>query len=85
MKYIFVLLFLSGCVEVKKGTIENVTGSKDDFQVSFLFKKDKCSVYRFIDAEHYHYFTDCAETMTDYNRNCGKGCVEHFRENIGKK
>ncbi len=81
MKYIMMILVLGliGCV--KEGTSISVSSSVDNFKVKLLFKKDKCSVYRFYD-DRPHYFTDCTETMTTQSYQCGKSRC-HRPENIG--
>jgi hypothetical protein len=48
-----------------------------NFKVDFLFEKDGCKVYRFLDG-NYHYFTNCTETSSTVS--CGKNC--HREENI---
>lgn len=58
-----ILLLLSGCMS--KGTPVNVSGAKDDFEVTRLFEKDGITVYRFEDGGYYHYFASSGETMTD--------------------
>ena len=81
MKYILALLILTAC-DGKVVTRVDVSGAKDDFEVSFLFEKDGCKIYRFHD-NRYHYFTNCTETITTISESCGKGCVRHFDRNIG--
>lgn len=89
MKYslLFFLLFINSCA--KKGSPQLVKESNDNFEVEKLFKKDKCSVYRFLDNGRYHYFTDCMETISDYSTTstypCGKNIcyrTETHDENI---
>ena len=59
----FILLLLSGCMG--KGSPVNVSGAKDDFEVTRLFEKDGVTVYRFYDGGYYRYFASRGETMTD--------------------
>ena len=86
MKYIIMILalVLIGCT--KEGTPTEVTSAVDKFEVTLLFKKDNCSVYRFYDGNdgRAHYFTDCTETMTTVSYQCGKARC-HRQENIGGK
>jgi hypothetical protein len=42
-------------------------------KVELLFSHDGCKMYRFYDYEHYHYYTNCGQTMS--MQNCGKNCV----------
>jgi hypothetical protein len=66
----------------KQGTPVQVTGAADDFNVTHLFDKDGCAVYRFYDTGRYHYFTTCGETISTQSERCGKSCVRHYDENI---
>lgn len=44
------------------------------FDVDTLFTKDGCTVYRFDDNGHFHYFTNCSgATMS--RESCGKNCT----------
>lgn len=73
MKYLFLILLLVAC-EGKHGTPVNVEGAKDNFNVTLLFEKDGCKVYRFEDSK-FRYFTNCTETTSEYTESCGKGCT----------
>jgi hypothetical protein len=86
MKYLFILLlmFSFSCEEKRQTTPVAVENSLSDFEVRFLFSKDKCSIYRFYDKGEYRYFTDCTETMSRHCRQVGK--IRTCRqENIGNK
>ena len=66
---------LVGCAQPPKSTIQT---DNYNFELGKLFTTDGCTVYRFYDAGHYHYFTKCensqrVETTTDGS--CGKGCT----------
>lgn len=66
MKYltlIAALLFVS-CVN-EPMSVEH-TGKNDEIKVEYLFEKDGIKVYRFEDANHYHYFTTGGTTMSTY-------------------
>lgn len=56
-----------------------------NFEVDTLFTHSGCTIYRFNDAGHYHYFAKCrgtAETISEKSESCGKGCVTTWDENI---
>lgn len=73
MKLIFILgIILICCSCGGKGTIQSVTDNIDNFDVQKLFKKDKCTVYRFWDMGDAHYFTDCGETISSITEHHGK-------------
>lgn len=54
----------------------------EKFDVTFLFEKDGCRVYRFYDRRN-HYFTTCGETITTYSEMCGvkPPCSRELDEN----
>lgn len=85
--YLTICLFIIGCD--KKGTPQTVSDALDDFRVEKLFKKDRCTVYRFSDDGRFHYFTDCTETIstisTTQSYPCGKSLcyqTENKEDNI---
>lgn len=68
----FLLIFLSACS--RKGTsVEVRSPSGENFYVRFLFEKDGCRVYRFVDGGTYYYST--CNNGTYWEESCGKGCV----------
>ncbi len=68
MKFLILILFLSGCYEKPISVIKT---DNQDIDVKLLFSHKGCSVYRFEDAGT-HYYTDCGETIS--TKSCGKGC-----------
>jgi hypothetical protein len=78
---ILLALGLTGCQ--KKGTEVSVEGAKDNFEVTLLFTKDGCKVYRFYDYRT-HYFTNCTETVSTQKTTSGK-TTTYWEENIGGK
>jgi hypothetical protein len=59
-----------------------VKSSNDKIDVYLLFKTGGCSVYRFVDAGHYVYFTDCSgKTTSVYQQTTGKTSYEVRIEN----
>ena len=77
--HLIILLGIIGCA--KKGTTQNVNDALSNFDVTKLFKKDNCNVYRFYDAGRYHYFTDCTETISTQHHLYGK-TIHYTEENI---
>lgn len=69
MKTVMILLALlcAGCAR----QAESTSKAGVDFEVETLFTKDGCTVYRFWDAGHRRYFTNCAGT-TSYSTQSGK-------------
>jgi hypothetical protein len=57
-KYLIVILFifLYGC-SVDPEQIEKTSNQK--IKVDFLFEKDGCRIYRFVDGGHCVYWTNC--------------------------
>jgi hypothetical protein len=50
---------------------------KGTFEIEFLFEKDGCKVYRFVDAGHNVYFTDCRGKLESiYQQSSGKASSE---------
>jgi hypothetical protein len=50
-----------------------------DFNVEFLFSKDGCNVYRFMDGGRYVYWADCpGRVSSDYTSNKHQVHVESF-------
>ncbi len=82
-KYLILLILLTGCHE--RITTPVTVDAKDDFEVVFLFRKDKCSLFRFRDSGYYHYFSDCGEVESTRIESCGKGCTHHISENINQQ
>lgn len=61
------MLALAGCSKPAESSVR--AGS--DFKVDKLFTVDGCSVYRFMDAGHQRYFTNCSGS-TAYSVSSGK-------------
>lgn len=61
------LLALAGCGKPAESSVR--AGS--DFKVDKLFTVDGCTVYRFSDAGHWRYFTNCSGS-TAYTNTVGK-------------
>ncbi len=67
--FLVLTAILTGCDKHPLSTSQ--TGNSE-IQVDKLFEHDGCSVYRFEDAGHNVYYTDC--TSTAWSQNCGKNC-----------
>lgn len=52
------LTFLTACCN---GT----HASESNFGAEYIFSMDGCKVYRFRDDYHYHYFTNCTQTISE--------------------
>lgn len=62
------VLGLAACGKVPEATVQ-----KGEFNVERLFTVDDCTAYRFSDAGHYVYYTNCSgSTQSTINRQCGK-------------
>lgn len=57
------IIFISACVKPAQ-TCEQTTNNK--ITVDFLFEKDGCKVYRFIDGGYAIYYTTCTGNV-EYN------------------
>ena len=64
-------ILLIGCAKEPAQT----TGTNNSaFQVDELFTHKGCTVYRFYDSGHYHYFTNCHGSVSS-TLTCGKNCT----------
>jgi len=64
---IILALLCAGCAK----QAETTASANASFEVDTLFTKDGCTVYRFFDAAHYRYFTNCSGS-TSYETVYGK-------------
>jgi len=71
MKKLLFLFTLVLCFSCAKDAQKVVETTNTNFKVELLFIKDGCKVYRFEDAGHYVYFTDCKgntqSSFSEYN------------------
>lgn len=65
-----IMLALAGCGK----QAESSTAAGVEFRVDKLFTVDGCTVYRFSDAGHYRYFTNCSGS-TAWDERHGKASV----------
>ena len=68
-------MLLTGCEK----TPVNRTGTNNpEVLVDTLFTHEGCTVYRFTDSGHFHYYTKCntgtSETLS--TQSCGKNCTQ---------
>lgn len=76
------VLFFS-CVEKGAAIEMNQHGA---FQVEFLFEKDGCKMYRFLDGGRYVYWCNCeGKVNADYTSRHGKTHTNHYEETITTK
>lgn len=62
------VLSLAACTKVPEATVQ-----KGEFNVERLFTVDGCTAYRFSDAGHYVYYTNCSgSAQSTISRQCGK-------------
>jgi hypothetical protein len=80
MKYLLLgLILLSSCA---KDPVSTSQTDNSNVPVALLFTNKECSVYRFYDDGHYHYYTDCSGTSTTYTTSCGKNCTKTINDDI---
>ncbi len=81
MKYLLLaMLVLAGCA---KDPVSSSRTDNAEVGLDKLFTHDGCSVYRFYDAGHFHYWADCRGTVsTAYVQNCGKNCTRTVRDEL---
>lgn len=82
-KFLIVLttVFFVSCAKEPMGTTQT---DNSNFEVGLLFVHDGCKVYRFYDAGHYKYFTNCTEAISEETHSCGKNCITTKTETIGR-
>jgi hypothetical protein len=72
-----------GCYKIGK-SINSV--KQGDFKVEFLFEKNGCKMYRFLDGYRYIYWSDCqGRTQSDYTTQSGKTTITHHEETVTSK
>jgi hypothetical protein len=75
MKLLVIGLFLLGlCGCSVNSPIEITPTNNPAIHVALLFEKDGCKVFRFDDAGHFHYFTNCTGSIGSM-QGCGKNCT----------
>lgn len=77
-KLILLSLVLVGLSSCKKAPQETVQSG--NFEVEYLFEKDGCKAYRFLDGGTYIYYTDCSG-KTEYTRTIHSGKT-HYTQKI---
>lgn len=71
--FIILIALLQSCCQKSQKVKTVIPTDNSDYQVSQLFTINGCKIYRFIDAEHYKYFTDCRGSVTSqYSQQEGK-------------
>ncbi len=75
---VLVVGFLTACNNQPEATVQ-----KGEFRVERLFTNEGCTAYRFSDAGHFVYYTDCSGTTQSTRvRQCGKvPCNENVNVN----
>ena len=74
----FILILISCAKDPEQSTQVN-----GQFSVDKLFTKDNCTVYRFMDAGRYVYYTDChGSTEWSTSENCGKNCTTTYDHSV---
>lgn len=72
--FLLVAVALAGCGHQAEST---ATGTNPAIPVDTLFSHEGCTVYRFLDAGSFHYFSKCpgaGHSSTTANVSCGKSC-----------
>lgn len=72
-RLLLLLVIITGCCE-QHAVVK--TEHIADYNVSTLFIKDNCTVYRFVDDGRYRYFTDCTDVTFDHLEHHGKTTEE---------
>lgn len=75
------VLFLSGCSK-HKGVIQEVDGTTEDFQVTFLFECDGVKIYRFRDCYDYRYFAVGDGNIMTRHKRIGKRKLVRFDDSV---
>lgn len=71
MKKLLLLIFLAACAV---DPVSHGPSNNPDVPIDLLFEHEGCSVFRFLDAGHYHYFTTCSGEVSSVE-SCGKHCT----------
>lgn len=59
------------------------TEQKGEFKVEFLFEKNGCKVYRFLDSGRYIYWSDCTGNIEyNYSTHSGKNTTNNTTQSI---
>lgn len=66
------VLALAGCAKEGVGGVQQTDNR--EFQLDKLFTHEGCTVYRFMDAGYYRYWTDCRGKVETHH-SCGKACT----------
>lgn len=69
---LLIVLALSGCARDPVSTDHT---DNQSVSVDKLFTHEGCSVYRFYDAGHYHYWADCRGDSIESSQTCGRNCT----------
>lgn len=73
------LALFCSCLNEAHNKVET---TNSNFEVEFLFEKDGCKIYRFIDGGHAVYWTDCRGKVEDvHNESSGKSSHEVRTQN----
>lgn len=76
-KHITAIIAVSTVLVGCEKPAESMTIKGAGFKVETLFTHDDCTVYRFSDAGHFRYYTNCKSgqnSTTMWNEGCGKNC-----------
>lgn len=80
---IFLVLFIYGC-SVDPELTEKT--SNNNIKLDLLFEKDGCKIYRFKDAGHYIYWTNCGGNISrgniSWTQSSGKGTKKYQNETV---
>lgn len=64
-------LLLAGCAN---DAVSTAATDNHQVPVDKLFTHEGCTIYRFDDAGHYHYWADCRGSISS-TQTCGRNCT----------
>jgi len=78
-----VMLFLIAIIATSCAREAQSATQEGDFKVELIFTKDGCNVYRFMDAGHYVYWSNCkGSVQSSYSSTTGKTTPTHKIQSI---
>jgi Domain of unknown function (DUF4884) len=79
---VFSAVFFISCRTTRHPLTTAVPKNNATYQVDYLFEHDGCKVYRFFDAGHYVYFTNCTGDITSIKKDSTEARVINQIRNI---
>lgn len=80
---LFLICLATGCMKEPENVLET---TNSNFNVSKLFTHENCTIFRFVDGGHLHYYVNCQDAILNQNAiYCGIGCVNTEYDTIPTK